>query len=415
MIEVAIIGAGPYGLSIAAHFRRAGIPYRIFGPPMDSWLTHMPVGMMLKSDGFASNLADPEGRMTLKAFCQERGIPYDDTSIPVSLDTFTAYGLAFQERLVPELENKMVTLVEQLGDSYELTLINREQLRARRVILAVGITHFAYVPECVSHLPQEFVTHTFQHRQVDAYRGRHIVVIGGGASAIGLAGLMRTAGVDSHLLVRERELKFHGAPSKKPRSLWRRIRHPKSGLGPGLRSRFCANFPELFHLLPEQLRLEAVRRHLGPSGHWVSREVVLGQVPAMLGCSLEGAEVKNGKVRLRIRDASGTEQEVLTDHVVAGTGYRVNLQRLKFLPGELRSKIKTVEGSPVLSGRFESNVPGLYFVGLAAANSFGPVMRFAYGADFAARRLTKAITKSAVLESAVISTESGIQLEEVSR
>jgi Pyridine nucleotide-disulphide oxidoreductase len=412
MIEAAIVGAGPYGLSIAAHFRRRGLPFRIFGPPMDSWLTHMPEGMMLKSDGFASNLSDPEGRMTLKEFCQERGIPYDDTALPVSLETFTRYGLAFKDRIVPELESKMVATVEHLGDSYELTLSDGEQVRARRVILAVGITHFAYVPDCIAHLPEEFVTHSFQHKRVGTRRGCHVVVIGGGASAIGLAGLMRTAGVDSHLLVRDSELKFHGAPSGKPRTLWQSIRHPKSGLGPGLRSRFCANSPEWFHLLPEKLRIEAVRRHLGPSGHWVSKDVVLGKVPLMLGCSPEGAAVRNGKVILHVRQTDGTLRDVITDHVVAGTGYRVQMERLRFLKPELIAKIKTAAGSPVLSSKFESSVPGLYFVGLAAANSFGPVMRFAYGAEFAARNLTRTITRAATLGRAVSPAGCSVQVED---
>jgi hypothetical protein len=92
-----------------------GFPFSNILAPMDSWHTHMPEGMMLKSDRFASNLSDPEGRMTLKEFCHERGIPYDDNASPVSLETFTAYGLAFKDRLVPELENKMVATVEHLG------------------------------------------------------------------------------------------------------------------------------------------------------------------------------------------------------------------------------------------------------------------------------------------------------------
>jgi hypothetical protein len=74
MIETVIVGAGPYGLSMAAHFRGRGIPFRIFGRPMDSWLAHMPKGMMLKSDGFASNIYDPESKFTLRQFCAERGI-----------------------------------------------------------------------------------------------------------------------------------------------------------------------------------------------------------------------------------------------------------------------------------------------------------------------------------------------------
>ena len=113
MTNVAIVGAGPYGLSIAAHFRRRGIPYRIFGRPMDSWLSHMPKGMMLKSDGFASSLYDPDSAYTLHRFCTERGIPYADTGIPVSLETFCAYGLAFKDRMVPDLEDKDVVGVER--------------------------------------------------------------------------------------------------------------------------------------------------------------------------------------------------------------------------------------------------------------------------------------------------------------
>ena len=76
MLEIAIIGAGPYGLSLGAHLRRLGVPYRIFGRPMDSWRAHMPKGMMLKSDGFASNIYDPDGGFTLEKFCAQRGIEY---------------------------------------------------------------------------------------------------------------------------------------------------------------------------------------------------------------------------------------------------------------------------------------------------------------------------------------------------
>jgi cation diffusion facilitator CzcD-associated flavoprotein CzcO len=383
---------------------------------MDSWLTHMPTGMMLKSDGFASNLAEPEGRMTLKSFCEEQGIPYNDTTLPVRLDTFTSYGLAFRDRLVPELENKMVAFVESVGNEYRLTLDDGETVRARSVILAVGITHFAYIPEVIAQLPEQFVSHSYQHKQVDTYRGRKVVVIGGGASAIGLAGLMRNAGVDVHLLAREKDLKFHGQPSGKPRTWWQRIRHPKSGLGPGLRSRFCANSPELFHLLPEKLRLEVVNRHLGPSGHWVSKDAVLGKVPLTTGCSVISSEIRNEKAILHVRESDGTTRKMEADHVVAGTGYKVNMERLKFLAPDLLSKIKTAQGSPVLSGKFEASVPGLYFVGLASASSFGPVMRFTYGAEFAARSLTRTIKEASALGHAMAPVRQGVQqLEELNR
>jgi thioredoxin reductase len=394
MLETAIVGAGPYGLSIAAHFRRRGIPFRIFGRPMDSWLNHMPKGMMLKSDGFASDIYDPEKAFTLRQFCAERGIKYADTGVPVQLDTFSAYGLAFRDRMVPELEDKLVANLDPAPGGFLLRLEDGETFQARKVVLAVGITHFEHVPESLAHLPAEFLSHSARHREVEPFRGCSVVVIGGGASALDLAGLLREAGADVQLVSRAAELHFHSQPTGKPRSWWQQIRHPQSGLGPGTRSRFYADAPGAFHYLPESIRLDIVRRALGPSGGWFVRDKVIGKLPLHLGCTPQGAEVQNGKVHLKVRAADGGEREIVTEHVIAATGYKVDLERLKFLNPEIRSKVKTLNGAPVLSSNFESSVDGLYFGGVAAANSFGPVMRFAFGAGFAARTITSALAKS---------------------
>jgi cation diffusion facilitator CzcD-associated flavoprotein CzcO len=172
MLENVIIGAGPYGLSIAAHFRQRGIPFRIFGRPMDSWLNHMPKGMMLKSDGFASNIYDPDSEFTLKQFCSEQGIKYADSGIPVRLNTFSAYGLAFRDRLLPELEEKLVVSLDRAPEGFAVRLEDGETVTARRVVLAVGITHFEYLPENLAKLPPEFVSHSFRHANPEAFRER---------------------------------------------------------------------------------------------------------------------------------------------------------------------------------------------------------------------------------------------------
>jgi len=395
MLDIAIIGAGPYGLSIAAHLRSQGIRFRIFGRLMDSWQSHMPKGMFLKSDGFASNIYDPGSTFTLEQFCKNRGIAYGDTGIPVHLDTFTAYGMAFKDRMAPELEDKLLVDLRAMAKGFQLTMDDGETIAARRVVLAVGITHFQHVPANLSHLGPEFVTHSYWHQDLEQFRGRSVVVLGGGASATDLAGLLRDVDADVQLVARQSELKFHGKPQiGKPRSLWQRIRSPQSGLGPGWRSRFYSNHPGLFRLLPERLRLEIVRTHLGPSGGWFAKDKVVGRVPLQLGYSTESAEVQGGKVRLRLRGRDGTYREILADHVIAATGYKVDMERLPFLSAEIRSRIKTTGGSPALSSTFESSVSGLYFVGVAAANSFGPLMRFAFGAGFAAERILKSMAKS---------------------
>src|SRR5271154_5012419 len=183
MIEIAIIGAGPYGLSIAAHLRNSGISFRIFGHTMDSWRAHMPKGMMLKSDGFASNLYDPESALTLEKYCAERGIAYHHTDVPVRLDTFSAYGQTFRERLVPNLEERSVASVARLPAGFLLRLDSGEELRARQVVLAVGITHFKYIPEIFAGLGSQYVSHSYEQHDLEPFRGRNVVVVGGGASA----------------------------------------------------------------------------------------------------------------------------------------------------------------------------------------------------------------------------------------
>jgi thioredoxin reductase len=406
MLDTAIIGAGPYGLSIAAHLRRQGIPFRVFGRPMDSWLQHMPKGMMLKSDGFASDIYDPERAFTLRQFCAERGIAYADAGLPVHLETFGEYGLAFRDRMVPELEDRFVVNVDRAPGGFTLRLEDGETFQARRVVVAVGITHFEHVPENLAHLPSEFLSHSARHREVEPFRGRSVVVIGGGSSAMDLAGLLHEAGANVQLVSRRSELKFHSQPTGKPRSWWQKIRHPQSGLGPGMRSRFFADAPGAFYYLPERLRLEIVRRTLGPSGGWFIRDKVIGKVPLHLACTPQGAGVRNGRVHLSVQAADGSKQEIVTEHIIAATGYKVNLERLKFLNPEVRTKVKAIQGAPVLSSTFESSIPGLYFAGVAAANSFGPVMRFAFGAGFAARTVTRALAKSASRESTSISVRS---------
>jgi thioredoxin reductase len=396
MLETVIVGTGPYGLSIAAHLRSLGVPYRIFGRPMDSWIAHMPKGMLLKSDGFASNIYDPEGQFTLKRFCSERGIAYSDLGTPVELQTFSSYGLAFRERMVPDLEEKLVTSIEPHADGFQVGVEGGEVFAARRVIVSVGITHFAHIPQPLHKMPGEFVTHSFEHAKPESFRGRSVAVIGAGSSAIDLAALLHEAGVDVQIVARAITLKFHSKmQTDKRRSLWQQVRSPLSGLGPGLSSRFFANFPNLFHRLPEGYRLETVRTFLGPAGGWFAKEKVIGKVPLLLGYAVKHAEVSNHRVNLQLASEDGNSRILHPDHVVAATGYKVDLDRLSFISPVLRAKIKTVDGAPVLSRAFESSVPGLYFTGLAAANSFGPVMRFAFGAGYTARHLTEKVAKLA--------------------
>jgi thioredoxin reductase len=390
--EVVVIGAGPYGLSIAAYLAARNIPHRIFGRAMETWATQMPRGMLLKSDGFATCLYDPAHSFMLERYCRERNIPYADLGIPPRLEDFVDYGRAFQRSLVPHLEEVMVKSLEQDGRHYRLQLETGAHCLARSVVVAAGISHFAVLPKALSNLPQDLVTHTSEHHDLGAFKGRKVAVIGAGASAADVAGLLHEAGAEAHLIARGSLIPFH-SKMKLPRPLYDQLRRPSTKVGPGWRNLFYTKLPHLFRRLPEATRLRIVRTAIGPAPGWFMRDRVTGKVTVHCGLQVAQAKPNAGGVLLTLASNSGEKCELRVDHVICGTGYRPELARLPFLDDSLLSRINSVQGTPILSANFESSMPGLYFVGAIAANTFGPVLRFACGAEFAAPRLARHLSR----------------------
>lgn len=393
VVDIAIIGAGPYGLSLAAHLAPLRRSFRIFGEPMKFWNRRMPRGMHLKSEGFASSLSDPNSQFPLREFCRERGIEYADVGLPVALETFVEYGREFQRRFVPRLEPTEITGLAAGPSGFDLVTASGEKVQARRVVVATGIGDYVYLPPAFKDLPDSLVSHSSHHSDLSSFNGAKVLVLGAGASALDIASLLLGAGARVELLARTDSLRFHDRPQE-PRPFLERLREPRSGLGTGWRSRLSCDVPLVFHALPESLRLRAVARHLGPAPCWFTRQAVNG-MPMHLEATLVAAEpAGNNGIRVRYRQ-NGTTSSLDGDHLIAATGFKVALSRSKYLQDSLRQRIKSVVDSPVLNRRFESSVPGLYFVGIAAANSFGPLLRFAFGADYTARRLARHLVGAA--------------------
>jgi thioredoxin reductase len=391
-VDIAIIGGGPYGLSLAAHLRNSGQCVRIFGSPMHSWSHHMPEGMHLKSEGFASNLYDPEGKFTLKTYCSEQAIPYADIGLPVAIETFIAYGLEFQRRYVANLENVRITSLKNSAGYFELTTAAGEFARARQVVVAVGIVNFAFLPPLLTSIPLPLISHSSQHSDLSGFKGRKVAVLGAGASAVDIAALLHKVGADVELIARRQRIQFHRPPNE-PRRLLERLKAPRSGLGTGWRSRMCVDLPLVFHAMPQSLRIRAVERHLGPAPGWFVRDAVADRLPMHLGVTLTGADTHAGQACLTLHQPGRADRRVEFDHVIAATGYKTALSRLTFIDESVQSCIRIAEEAPILNRHFESSVSGLYFVGAAAANSFGPLLRFAYGARFAAERVAARLAK----------------------
>ncbi|HKR89914.1 MAG TPA: NAD(P)/FAD-dependent oxidoreductase [Phenylobacterium sp.] len=400
MVDVAIIGAGPYGLSLAAHLGAAGVDFRIFGVCMDSWRRRMPPGMLLKSHPWSSSLSDPAADFTFERFCAERTIPYHRSLMSVPLETFVAYGEAFQARLVPRVEPKLLVRLEATGAGYRAQFDDGDVVAARRVVLAVGVHPFSYVPEALRGLPADRLTHSGDHGPIEGLAGRHVAVVGAGASATDLASLLLDKGAMVSLAARTDALVFAPPPRTNP-SLPRRaaaplraLVRPNSGIGAGWPLKVWADAPSVFHALPQDWRLRIVRTTLGPLGHAAMRERVLSRVDAHLGCEIESAKAAQDRVRLTLVARDGSRRALFADHVIAATGYRVDLARLGFLDPGLRARIRCAQGSPELNADYESSAPGLFFIGTAAAASFGPVNRFVFGATHPCKRLARRLSGS---------------------
>lgn len=399
---VVVIGAGPYGLSVAAHLRAAGARVRVFGEVMGSWRHAMATGMFLKSAPAATDLSAPVPGGRLADFRRERGEPELTELTPIPCEVFVGYGMWFAERFAGEAEPTRVISVERAGAVFTVRLEDGEQIPAAAVVVATGLAPLAYIPAGLRDLapegpgPDAALSHTSHHTNLSRYSGRRVVVVGGGQSALESAALLHEAGAQAQVLVRADRVRW-GAVPVPGRPLAERLARPASPLGTGWTLAGLCRAPHAVRRLPAPARLLVFRRALGPSGGWWLRERVEGIVPVHTGRRIEHARLHGGEVRLRVSGQDSGPVGMRADHVLAATGYRIDLNALPFLTPPLREAVARVPGSkaPRLSGAFESSIDGLYFTGSLAAPMFGPLLRFVAGTAFAARRITAHLVRPA--------------------
>ncbi|MEV4863317.1 NAD(P)-binding domain-containing protein [Streptomyces ossamyceticus] len=391
MYDLLVVGAGPYGLSIAAHAASAGLDLRVLGRPMASWRAHMARGMYLKSEPWASNLAAPDGRWRLDAYCAAVGLTARHAE-PIPVETFAAYGLWFARNAVPEVDERMVSRVSAGPVGFEAVTEDGEVLRARTVALAVGVMPFTQVPSVLRGLHPALVTHSSDHHDLGRFRGMDVTVIGGGQAALETAALLAEQGTRVRLLARAQQLRWNDVPPPLRRLWWQSARTPHSGLGCGWRNWFYAERPGLFRRLPEATRTRVAATALGPAGAWWVRDRVEPVVETMLGREVVAARAVPGGVRLETVSRTGEPSFLDTEHVIAATGFRATRDRLGLLSEELRASLTTTsDGAPAVGPTFESSCHGLFLAGLLTASTFGPAMRFVHGATFTATTLVRGV------------------------
>ncbi len=383
-IDVAIVGAGPYGLATAAHLRNVGRAPRVFGEPLQFWSTHTPAGMLLRSPYTGSDIGAPELKLTLPDYERDTA-PVD---VPIPVERFVEYGRWFQERAVPDLDRRDVRRIQIADSGFDIE-VDGETFRATNVVVAAGIGTFARRPPQFMSFDADVVSHSVEHRDLGVFRGRRVSVIGGGQSALESAALLHEVGADVDVLVRAESVRWILGQARRHTTPWlNHLLYAPAAVGPGGLSQLNQR-PDLYRrLVPDALHDRLDRRSIRSAG--------AGWLPARLDdvfirTGVDVAEVSRASEGLQLRLSDGTVQHV--DHVLLGTGFRIDVLKYSFWSPALNNAIRCVRGYPRLTKNFETTVPGLYVAGAAAAPTFGPLMRFVAGSGFAGRTIARALTR----------------------
>jgi hypothetical protein len=389
--NVAIIGAGPYGLAAAAHLRRAGIDVRVIGQPMSFW-QKMPAGLLLRSNWTATCIAEHQGELSLDSFCAATGTTF---GTPVPLDRFIDYGMWVQQQIAPDVDRRLVKTLETGPGGFRLTLADGASISARRVVVAAGIELFANRPAVAAALPSELASHTGDHRDFRRFRGSRVLVVGGGQSALECAALLHESGARAEVAVRQDHVIWlHGGKYQRMLGRYSGLVYAPTDVGPMGLSRLVAA-PDVFRQLPRRAQDPLAYRSIRPAGAaWLPPR--LTEVPIRLGRTVVSATERDGQVHVTFADGDA----LTVDHLLFGTGYRVDITRYPFLTAELTAQIKRAGGYPLLGRGMESSVPGLHFLGAPAAWSFGPIVRFVSGGWYTCRALVRTIAGQARLSGA---------------
>lgn len=391
--DVAVIGAGPYGLSATAHLRTVnGLDVHTFGEPMSFWERNMPVGMLLRSGWAASHLADPHQSLTLEKYQAASSRSF---SAPVPLDCFIDYGRWFQRQVVPDLDRRKIIRVEPKEKGFRLILETGDTMIAGRVVVAAGIGSFALRPPQFAGLPSSLVSHTCEHRELGAFSGKRVLVIGSGQSALESAALLQEGGADVEIVARTRNIRWLGGAVSRTFQhglgpTVSKLLYAPTDVGPAGISQIVAR-PDLVRKFPRSIQDWLRKRSIRPAGaRWLVAR--LQNAPMSLDRSVVSAIPVGDRIKIKLDDGS----ERTGDHVFLGTGYRVDVSKYDFFAPALAQSISVFQGYPRLREGFETSVPRLHILGAPAVWSFGPLMQFVVGTHFAASSLLRFIAGKAV-------------------
>jgi cation diffusion facilitator CzcD-associated flavoprotein CzcO len=384
LYDAVVVGAGPYGLSTAAHLLGRGLKVAVFGRRLELWRQHMPKGMLLRSHWWATNLSDPRQEYGFERFFTHSKYA---KGYPVPIEAFIDYGLWFQERAVPNVDETYVASIERADDHFLLTLEDGREVRSAAVVMAIGVHPYAHRPEPYKHLPAGQVSHTCDHQDFSRFKNQDVIVVGGGQSAIESAALLYEAGAAVRVVSR-RPLWWLAPDRANERTVFEQILAPNAMIAPGWQNWVLERMPYFFYRFPQGSKDRYNRHYRSGATDWL-RHRVIGKVTLHESQTVATVRAVDGKVDVSLADGT----TVRADHVILATGYKVDINTLTMMHPALRAAVKTDRSIPILSPWFESSVPGLYFVGMTSVRAFGPLFRFVAGCPAAAQRVASSVAR----------------------
>jgi cation diffusion facilitator CzcD-associated flavoprotein CzcO len=366
VVALLVVGAGPYGVAVAAQAIERGIETVVVGRPMGFWTDHMPEGMFLRS-GIDWHL-DASGVDTFEAFIEDSGLSSAQID-PVPIDLFREYAAWFQSQKHLSVRDQHVSRLERNDDAFVASLDDGTQIAADAVVVAPGAAYFRQFPEWASVLPEGIGTHTCDLVRFQELSGARVLVIGGRQSAYEWAALLGEHGAERVDVVHRHDLPRFERVSWKfvdpymdatlsRRGWWRSLSATEQG-------EIAQKFWQVGRLTLEWWltpRLADKRIRSWPGTHVVETAVGDGDTVAV---------------------ALSSGERLTFDRLVFATGYKVDIPRVPYLNG-FAGRLEVVDGFPVLDEAFQSSIPGLYITGLASTRDFGPFFGFTKGCPTAA-------------------------------
>jgi FAD-dependent urate hydroxylase len=366
VVALLVVGAGPYGVAVAAQAIERGVETVVVGRPMSFWTDHMPEGMFLRS-GIDWHL-DASGVDTFEAFIEDSGLSSAQID-PVPIDLFRQYAAWFQSQKHLSVRDRHVSRLDRNEDAFVASLDDGTQIAADVVVVAPGAAYFRQFPEWASVLPEGIGTHTCDLVRFQELSGARVLVIGGRQSAYEWAALLGENGAERVDVVHRHDLPRFERVSWKfvdpyidatlsRRGWWRSLSDTEQG-------EIAQKFWQVGRLSLEW---------------WLTPRLVDKRIRSWPGTHVVETAVGDGDT---VAVALSSGERLTFDRLVFATGYKVDLPRVPYLNG-LAGGIEMVDGFPVLDEAFQSSMSGLYITGLASTRDFGPFFGFTKGCPTAA-------------------------------